>query len=70
MVEWICATSAEMAAAQGMLDERHSSLQQDSRKDINYTLGRISDHNIVLACLSSRVDGPISAAFIQKVSYA
>jgi nucleoside phosphorylase len=61
-VGWICALPTEMAAAQGMLDERHSPLTQDSHDHNTYTLGRIGVHNTVLACLPAGVTGTISAA--------
>ena len=61
MVGWICALPTEMAAARAMLDEFHDPLQQDSKDDNNYTLGRIGGHNVVLACLLAGVTGTISA---------
>ncbi len=61
-VGWICALLAEMAAARGMLDDRHQPLQQDLGGDKNYTLGRIGVHNVVLACLPYGVTGLTSAA--------
>jgi nucleoside phosphorylase len=61
-VGWICALPIEMAAAQGMLDERHSTLPSRPRDNNNYTFGRVGDHNVVIACLPSGVTGTISAA--------
>ena len=61
-VGWICALPIEMAAAQGMLDEQHNLLQQDSHDHNNYALGRVEVHNVVLACLPAGVTGTISAA--------
>ena len=54
-VGWICALPLELAAAQGMLDERFedSDLVQSSRDTNNYTLGQIAGHKIVLTCLIS-----------------
>jgi hypothetical protein len=60
-VGWICALPTEMAAARAMLDELHDPLQQDSKDDNNYTLGRIGGHNVVLAYLPAGVTGTISA---------
>ena len=51
-----------MAAARAMLDEHHNPLQQDSRDQNTYTLGRIGRHNVVLACLPTGVIGTLSAA--------
>jgi nucleoside phosphorylase len=62
IVGWICALPAEMAAAVGMLDERHSPLRQDPHDHNTYTLGRIGMHNVVIACLPAGVKGTISAA--------
>ncbi|KAN0080897.1 hypothetical protein V8E54_004101 [Elaphomyces granulatus] len=61
-VGWICALPTELAASQAMLDEEHDDLLQPAENDTNaYTLGRIGQHNIVLACLPSGTTG-ISAA--------
>src|SRR5712664_4094911 len=61
-VGWICVLQAELAASQAMLDEEHPDLLQ-AENDTNtyYTLGRIGQHNVVLACLPSGTTG-ISAA--------
>ena len=61
-VGWICALPTEMAAAQGMLDERHVVLPPRTQDNNNYAFGRIGDHNVVVACLPSGVMGTISAA--------
>jgi nucleoside phosphorylase len=50
-VGWICALQAELAASQAMLDEEHPDLLQDENDTNTYTLGRIGQHNVVLACL-------------------
>ncbi|KAN0080826.1 hypothetical protein V8E54_004030 [Elaphomyces granulatus] len=60
-VGWICALQAELAASQAMLDEEHSDLLQAENDTNTYTLGRIGQHNVVLACLPSGTTG-ISAA--------
>jgi nucleoside phosphorylase len=36
-----------------MLDERHRSLSQDAQDNNTYTLGRIGEHNVAIACLPS-----------------
>ena len=63
-VGWICALPLELAAAIGTLDEEHSSLPQNPQDHNSYTLGRIGDHNVVIACLSSGVTGTTSAAIV------
>ena len=60
-VGWICALPTEMAAACGMLDERHSPLPSHPHDDNNYTFGRIGDHNVVITCLPAGVTGTVSA---------
>jgi len=60
-VGWICALQAELAASQAMLDEEHPDLLQAENDTNAYTLGRIGQHNVVLACLPSGITG-ISAA--------
>ena len=63
-VGWLCALPIELAAAQEMLDEEHPDLQRD-RNDTNlYTLGRIGEHNIVIACLPAGQTGTNSAASV------
>lgn len=51
-VGWICGTSVEMAAAKAMLDEEHSQygLEQVKADPNTYRLGRIGEHNVVIAC--------------------
>ena len=61
-VGWICALPTEMAAAWAMLDERHNHLQQNPCDHNTYILGRIRNHNVVLACLPTGVPGTLSAA--------
>ena len=60
-VGWICALQVELAASQAMLDEEHPDLLQAENDTNTYTLGRIAQHNVVLACLPSGTTG-ISAA--------
>ena len=60
-VGWICALDVELAASQAMLDEEHPDLPQGENDTNTYTLGRIGQHNVVLACLPSGTAG-ISAA--------
>ena len=63
-VGWICALPIELAAAEEMLDEEDESLAQDSSDDNLYTLGRICDHNVVLAYLPAGQTGTHSAATV------
>src|SRR5467141_605100 len=63
-VAWICALPLEAAAAKAMLDKTHPQLSQSAGDDNAYTLGEISGHNIVIACLPSGVYGTISAATV------
>ena len=51
-VGWICALPLELAASLVMLDEKHESLPRRVQSDHNmYNLGRIGEHNVVMACL-------------------
>jgi nucleoside phosphorylase len=61
-VGWVCALPTELAAAQEMLDEEHQDLPQDSNDTNLYTLGRIGEHNTVIACLPAGQTGNNSAA--------
>lgn len=60
-VAWICALAIEMAAAEAMLDERHS-LPTISGDDNTYVAGRVGSHNVIIACLPAGVYGTTSAA--------
>lgn len=52
-IGWICAIPEELAAAALMLDEDFGLLRnQPFADENNYRLGRIGEHNIVIACLS------------------
>jgi hypothetical protein len=56
-VGWICALPVEMAAAGGMLDERHPLLPALRHYDNNYLLGSIGEHLISLITISSHSMG-------------
>ncbi|KAL4861384.1 hypothetical protein BDV12DRAFT_180362 [Aspergillus spectabilis] len=60
-VAWICALSLELAAAKVVLDESHPTLPQPKSDHNIYTLGSVSGHNVVVACLPAGVYGTISA---------
>jgi nucleoside phosphorylase len=61
-VGWICALPLETAAAKAMLDEVHAKLPQPPHDHNSYTLGKVSGHNVVIACLPSGIYGTTSAA--------
>ena len=64
-VGWVCALPNEMAAARAMLDEEHGPmLSQDAQDHNNYVLGRVHNHNVVIACLPAGVDGNNAAATV------
>ncbi len=65
-VGWICALPLEMAAAVAMLDEHHENLPQSPSDHNAYRLGRIGDHNTVVACLPAGVTGITSAARVAE----
>ncbi|KAE8326874.1 nucleoside phosphorylase domain-containing protein [Aspergillus sergii] len=61
-VGWICALPMELAAATEMLDEKYDSFEDGGSS--RYTLGRISEHNVVVACLPRGQMGTNSAATV------
>ncbi|KAL6802996.1 nucleoside phosphorylase domain-containing protein [Trichoderma sp. SZMC 28013] len=63
-VGWICALSKEQTAAMAMLDEEHDLLPKPPSDSNVYTLGSISGHNIVIACLPEGQIGTNSAATV------
>src|SRR5436190_7710334 len=63
-VGWICALPQELVAAIAMLDERHSPLEQHPADHNLYTLGRVGQHNVVIACLPAGQTGNNSAATV------
>jgi nucleoside phosphorylase len=64
-VGWICALPVELAAAHEMLDEEHQDLPHNDSNDTNlYTLGRIGEHNVVIACLPAGQTGNNTAAAV------
>ncbi|PNP47200.1 hypothetical protein THARTR1_10705 [Trichoderma harzianum] len=60
-VGWICALSKEQTVATAMLEERHGDLPKPSHDSNTYTLGSISGHNVVIACLPKGRYGTNSA---------
>jgi nucleoside phosphorylase len=57
-IGWICPLPLEMTAAMSMLDETHQKLPQSDGDSNTYVLGRIHDHDIVLACLPEMGTNP------------
>ncbi|PGH10399.1 hypothetical protein GX51_00157 [Blastomyces parvus] len=60
-VAWICALPLELAAAKAVLDEFHPTLPQPKSDHNIYTLGSVSGHNVVVACLPAGVYGTTTA---------
>lgn len=65
-VAWICALPLELAAAKFTLDELHPPVKQRPHDDNTYTLGRVGEHNVVIACLPSGSYGTTSATVVLK----
>jgi nucleoside phosphorylase len=65
VVGWICAIATEFVSAQVFLDEEHEGPILVSPNDTNhYKLGKISEHNIVIAVLPDGKYGKASAASV------
>jgi nucleoside phosphorylase len=63
-VGWVCALPIELAAATATLDEDHQDLPQGANDSNLYTLGRIGEHNVVVACMPVGQMGTNSAAAV------
>lgn len=63
-VGWVCALPIELAAATEMLDEEHQDVPHDANDTNIYTLGRIGEHSVVIACLPAGQSGANSAATV------
>ena len=64
-VGWVCALPKELTAARAMLDEEHEPFKSDNVRDNNsYVLGRVGEHNVVMACLPAGVYGTNAAATV------
>ncbi|KAL6863562.1 ankyrin [Trichoderma novae-zelandiae] len=64
-VGWICAVITEYVAAQAVLDEPHARPETVSpATQSDYTLGRIGEHNVVIASLPFGEYGTASAATV------
>lgn len=63
----ICALPHEMEAASAMLDVEDEPLKSKDAHDHNsYVLGRMNQHNVVIACLPAGVYGTNAAAIVAK----
>ncbi|KAL4879895.1 hypothetical protein BJY04DRAFT_219700 [Aspergillus karnatakaensis] len=60
----VCALPKEQTAAIAMLDERHPDLLNPIHDHNAYTLGSMSNHNVVIACLPKGLIGTNSAATV------
>jgi nucleoside phosphorylase len=64
-VGWVCALPKEMTAARAMLDEEYEPFKSGNERDNNsYVLGRVGEHNVVMACLPAGVYGTNAAATV------
>ncbi|KAK2035754.1 hypothetical protein LZ31DRAFT_621606 [Colletotrichum somersetense] len=64
-VGWICAITTEFVAAQAFLDERHDGPREVYHNDSNnYALGKLGNHNVVIAVLPDGEYGIASAAVV------
>ncbi|KAL6879187.1 hypothetical protein J3F83DRAFT_768457 [Trichoderma novae-zelandiae] len=61
-VGWICALEIELAASMAMLDGQFPRLSQIQGDPNTYTLGRMGEHNVVMACLPAGTTGTNAAA--------
>src|SRR5438034_781510 len=68
-VGWVCALPIEVTAAQVILDEEHEPLSQDPIDTNIYKLGRIGEHNVVIAWLPAGQMGtnPAAAVAVQMM---
>jgi hypothetical protein len=65
-VGWICALPIELTTSEAMLDDVYPALEQVQGDENIYTLGRIGQHNIVIAWLSAGSTGIAPAAKVAK----
>src|SRR4051812_9320955 len=63
-VGWICAIPIEKAAAIAILDEEHKTLPIAATDTNSYTLGRMGEHNVVIAPLPAGRYGTVSSATV------
>ncbi|KAL4966320.1 WD40 repeat domain-containing protein [Aspergillus stella-maris] len=67
-IGWICALlESKLVAAMAMLDKKYPGLLLINPHDLNlYVLGRIGNHNIVIACLPAETTGKVFATTVAK----
>ncbi|KXH28840.1 hypothetical protein CSIM01_03490 [Colletotrichum simmondsii] len=66
-IGWICAIVPEFVAARLFLDEVHEEPRSQSKNDSNsYKLGRMGNHNVVIAVLPHGEYGESSAAVVAR----
>lgn len=66
-VGWICAITTEYVAARAFLDEMYEGPEYVSPNDNNnYTLGRVGEHNVVIAVLPDGEYGISTAASVAR----
>ena len=63
-VAWICVLHEELTAAMAMLDEKHATLPQHQNDANAYTLGRVGEHNVVIAAAPAGRPGTTPAATV------
>ena len=63
-VGWISALPLEKTMATAVLDDPHNKLLKPPSDHNNYTLCRIGEHNVVIACLPAGITGKGAAATV------
>jgi hypothetical protein len=61
-VGWVCILRPELNASRALLDEEHKRLPQVERDDNSYLLGRMGEHNVVIAFPGLGTYGTTAAA--------
>ncbi|KAF4903210.1 hypothetical protein CGCVW01_v013148 [Colletotrichum viniferum] len=66
-IGWICAINTEFVAARAFLDESHGKPEGVAQNDDNnYALGRMGQHNVVIAVLPKGEYGTTTAATVAR----
>lgn len=63
-VGWVCALPKEQTAATAMLEERHETPPKSASDKNTHTVGSISGHNVVIACLPKGTIGTNAATTV------
>jgi nucleoside phosphorylase len=61
-VGWVCILRSELNASRALLDEEHVRLESSEKDDNSYLLGKMGNHNVVIAFPGSGVYGTSAAA--------